>query len=57
MDAQLLLLNQQTGFFGDWSMSIYADMLYAAEYQSEDYSDLENCEMWMELKECMQEVA
>ena len=57
MDAQLLLLNQQTGFFGDWSMSIYADMLYAAEYQSEDYSDLENCEMWMELKECLQEVA
>ena len=57
MDSHLLLFNERTGFFGDWTLSIYADMLYTAEYQSEDYSELENCAVWMEFVECIQEVA
>lgn len=56
MDSQLLLLNEQTGLFGDWTLSIYADMLYTDGYQSEDYSDLDNCEVWLDLKDCVQEV-
>lgn len=57
MDSQLLLLNQRTGFFGDWTMGNYADMLYPAGNQSQDYSDLENCEVWMDLEEYAQELA
>lgn len=56
MDAQLLLLNQRTGFFGDWTMGNYADMLFTDGYQGQDYSELENCEVWMDLVECIQEV-
>lgn len=51
MDAQLLLLNQRTGFFGDWTMSNYADMLCTGDNQSQDYSELENCEVWMDFVE------
>ena len=53
MDTHLLLFNEQTGFFGDWTLSIYADMLYTAEYQSEDYSDLTHCEVWCCFREEM----
>jgi len=45
-----LLMNRKTGFFGDWSCSIYTDMLCAKEYQSEDYSDIEKLDVWNELK-------
>ena len=46
MDVRLVLLNGRTGLFGDWTVNMYADMLLTAECQSEDYSDLEQCEIW-----------
>ena len=57
MDVHLLLMNQRTGFFGDWTSGNYADMLYDAEGQSQDYSELEKCGLWMDWEGYAQEDA
>lgn len=50
MDNYLLLQNRRNGLFGDWTLSIYADMLYTLGYQSEDYSDIEKLDAWQEFQ-------
>ena len=51
MDHRLEALNRKTKLFGDWTVNIYADMLYVYGYQSEDYSDLQQLETWNDWKE------
>lgn len=57
MDNQLLLQNQKTGFFGDWTLNIYADMLYTLGYQSGDYSSLDKMDAWQEFQTFVRELA
>jgi hypothetical protein len=51
MDIHLRIFNQKTEFFGDWSLSVYADMLLGSGMQSEDYSDIEGCQVWKTFEE------
>lgn len=51
MDIYLVLLNQKLALFGDWSLSMYADMLLSGDQQSVDYSDINSLPCWNSLLE------